>query len=75
MSLKFKQTASYNAMYQMQYGDGANKNVGNAYNGFGMVLAWEWEGAHWYIGAFNNDGSHRYEGIINIAKLYSDYAL
>ena len=74
MALKFKQTESYNAMYRMQFGEGSNKDVNGAYDGFGIILAWKWEDATWYIAAMNNNGTRRYDGCISLTKIYSQFS-
>lgn len=75
IAIKFRQTASYNAMYQMQFGSDTNKNVGSAYNGFGILLAWQWQNPYWWLAAYNNDGSIRWGGGLNLGSIYSSYGL
>jgi len=71
MALKFRQTEQYNAMYRLQYGDDANKAVRvGTYDGYGMLLAWQWQDAIWWLASYNNDGSIHWDGGLNLGKLH-----
>lgn len=85
IALKFRQTDAYNAMYRMQFTDSdwrnlvnyvptnVNRDVNGAYDGFGMIIAWCWQDATWYLSAMNDNGTVAWGGAIDIIKLYTDY--